>query len=165
MSYFKRFPVLVGYKLQGKLYDVTDLTRRTKIQPSSLANEDVAFKYSIINGETPEMLADRVYDDVNLYWVILLFNHIHDVETQWPLDQASFERFVKRVYDDQLYAIRFYRSASTGLIVDEDHPDYDRIPVTNYEYELEQNDLKRNILIPHPNVAGQIVSEHQRKIR
>ena len=165
MSYFKRFPFLVGYKLQGKIYDTTDLTRRTAVQQGSIDNEDVAFKYSIINGETPEMLADRIYDDVNLYWVILLFNKIMDVESEWPLDQVSFERYVSRVYGSELYSIRFYRAISSGLVVDEDFPEYDRIPVTNYEYELEVNDSKRNILIPHPNVVGQIVNEHQRKIR
>lgn len=164
MSYFKRFPLLVGYRLQDKLYDTVDITKRTAVERNSRQNPDISFKYNIVDGETPEILADRVYDDIDLYWVILVFNNILSVEDEWPLDQISFDNFIKRVYGDSLYNIRYYRAISTGLVVEDDYSDYDKIPVTNYEHELEVNDKKRNILMPHPKIVGQIVSQHQRKI-
>lgn len=165
MSYFNRFPVLVDYKLQNGSYDVIDITRRTGIKPEDLNNPAILFQYDIVDGETPEILADRMYDDVSLYWIVMMANGIFDIHSDWPLDQLSFERYVSRVYGSDVNAIRHYKSASTDAIVDEDYPLYDRIPVTNYEYELEQNDKKRSIKLVVPQAIGTILSSHKKKIR
>lgn len=165
MSYFKRFPVVVDYVIQGKSFDAMDITRRTGLSNEYIQNEQLSFEYNIQDGETPEMIADRVYDDVSLYWVIMFFNNLFDVNTDWPLDSQSFERYVNRKYGQDLYEIHHYISASTNLIVESDWPEYDRIPITNYEYELELNDKKRKIRLPFPEVANAMSSQHKKKIR
>ena len=165
MSYFKRFPLVVDYKVDGKSFDAMDITRRTGLSNEYIKNEQLSFEYYVQDGETPEMLADRVYDDASMYWTIMFFNNLFDINTDWPLDSVSFERYMDRVYGSTKYDIRFYRAASTGLVVESDYPEYDRIPVTNYEYELELNDAKRTIRLPFPEVANSMVSQHKKKIR
>ncbi len=164
MSYFKRFPYIKDYELQGRVYTGMDITRRTGIKDKDLMNPDVYIEYDVGEGETPEMLADRVYDDASLYWVIMMFNDIHDIASDWPLTQVSLDRYVSRLYDN-VNDIHHYKSAATGAWVDSDHPDYDRVPVTNYEYEIEVNENKRRIRVPTPSYVGNIVSQHNELIK
>lgn len=165
MSYFSRFPFVLDYKIQGKTYTGMDITRRTGIENKDQLNESSYLEYKVKNGETPIMLADRLYDDVDLYWVILMFNNIFDIHSDWPLDYISLDRYINRIYDDP-YGIHHYQSLATGAIVDfENNPDYDTIPVTNYEHETKLNDEKREIKVPTPVYAREIARQHKRQIQ
>jgi len=165
MSYFSNFPVILDYKIQGTLYDGIDITRRTSISADVKNNPNAYLDYVVKEGETPEMIADRVYDDENLYWVIMMFNDRFDVNGDWPMDQVSFERYVNRVYGDQVHSIRFYVSAASGMQVNADWDMNDRIPVTNYEYETALNERKRRVKIPLPQYAVQISKMHNRLVK
>lgn len=166
MSYFRNFPFIVDYQIQGKQYTGMDITRRTGV-PFQVRNDwNSHLMYEVREGETPEMLADRVYDDSGLYWVILMFNEIHDVEDEWPLDHHSFDRMIDRKYGSvDRNNIHHYLSAASGAIVDSDHVEYDRVPITNYEYEMRLNDSKRKVKIPDPSYIGSITSSHRKKIK
>lgn len=165
MSYFTRFPFIRNYKIQGKTYTGMDITRRTSIVNRDSLSASAYIAYTINEGETPIILADRLYDDKDLYWVILLFNDIFDIEADWPLDQVSLDTYVNRIYDDP-YGIHHYEAISTGAWIDTStYPSYDTIPVTNYEYEIALNDAKREIKLPHPNYVGTIVTQHNRLIQ
>lgn len=164
MSYFTKFPFIKDYEIDGKRLTLLDLTRRTRVSTDSINNTSNYIEYSIKN-ETPEILADRMYDDVNMAWVILLFNQIFDVFSEWPLDSNSFEQFVSEKYDSSLYDVHHYVSAASNAIVDESHPLYDRIPVTNYEYEIEVNDNKRLIKVPTLEAAQQIKKQHKALVK
>lgn len=164
MAYFDRFPVVAGYEIVGRTFDMMDITRRSGFLQSVKNNEAFYIEHYIQEGETPIILADRIYDDVDLYWVIMLFNDIYDVNEDWPLDQVSLNRYINRVYDDP-YAIHHYESIATGNIVDSSWPDYDRYPVTNTEYETTMNDDKRRIKVPTPEAVTQLAREHNRLIQ
>jgi len=165
MGYFSRFPFIKEYKIQGKAYTGMDITRRTGIRNKSELGQDAYLIYTVGEGETPEMLADRLYDDPDMFWVIMMFNDSFDIDSDWPLTQLALDQYVQRVYDDP-NAIHHYESAASGAWVDGDlHPDHDLIPVTNYEYEIDQNDKKRYIKVPTPQYAATIISEHNRLIQ
>ena len=34
--------------------------------------------YDVKNGETPEIIADKLYDDPKLHWIIMLINNVTD---------------------------------------------------------------------------------------
>lgn len=165
MSYFKRFPVIKGYDIIGRTFNMMDITRRTGFLGNVQNDETTYIPYTIEDGETPIHLADRLYDDVDLYWVILMFNNMMDITTDWPLDNNSLNTYINRVYIDP-NAVHHYESIATNAVVDNNiHPSYDTIPITNYEYEVSVNDAKRDIKVPIPEVVDQIVREHNRLIQ
>ena len=41
-------------------------------------------------GETPEMIADKLYGDPNLHWIVMYVNGITDRYHQWPYLHHSF---------------------------------------------------------------------------
>lgn len=159
MSFFKRFPFILDYNIQGRSVTGMDMTIRTKISEEDKQNQRLFIWYDVVNGETPEMIADRVYEDASLYWVILLFNDIFDIDNQWPLSDYDLDNYINRKYEDP-YGTHHYESASTGAIVDYNHISYDRIKVTNREYEIRLNDNKRRVKIPAPEFVPMIVQKH-----
>lgn len=165
MSYFSKFPYIIDYTVQGRVQNAVDITRRTDITRNIKDNRNAYIEYTLNDHETPEMLADRIYDDSGLYWVILLFNDIFDVHSQWPLSYTSLLAHVKRKYGEALNDVHHYISAATEAVVDETHPNYDRIPITNYEHEVNINDSKKAIKIPDPDIVPRIVRIHNEKIR
>lgn len=164
MSYFKHFPLINGYRLGNDSYLITDITRRTGFDFSGFEADRVSIEYSIKEGETPEIIADRMYDSADLYWIILMFNQIHDINEDWPLSQPSLDSYIEDTYTDP-NAIHHYESIATGFVVDSDHVDYDRLPVTNAEFEYNLNESKRNIRLIDPDYVGYIKSQHKALIR
>ena len=75
--YFSSFPNIVyDSKGQGNPKVVTNLLKRVAIR-SKVKNSAMLYDtYDIKNGDTPESLADRLYNNSQLHWVILLVNDI-----------------------------------------------------------------------------------------
>lgn len=80
-------------------YDrVTDITFRFSIIKEILNNTTAYYEYVIREGETPEVLADRVYGDPESYWIILYANNIYDPQYDWPLDYDAFDKYIVSKY-------------------------------------------------------------------
>lgn len=160
MSYFNRFP-LVNY--QGQL--LVNLTRRAGIPESIKNNPSFFYEYHIDDSDTPEIIADKFYDDSSLAWVILQFNDIVNVYEDWPMSQYVLDRYINQKYVNP-YSVHHYRSLMTNAVVfPETHPAYDRKPVTCYEHEVALNDAKRKIKLVLPNYVGTIVNRHKEVIQ
>lgn len=94
-QFFNKFPK-IGYNYgrtfgATKEYDtVIDVTFRINIIRSALQNGANYYDYYIKEGETPEILADKIYNDPESHWIILYANDILDPQYDWPLDSRSF---------------------------------------------------------------------------
>ena len=90
MSYFSNFPV-IPYDSQGdgNLKDVTNLLRRVVVRTKIEENTSVFDTYDVKEGETPEMIAHKLYGDINLHWVVLLFNKVKDRYHDWTNDTTT----------------------------------------------------------------------------
>lgn len=101
MAYFENFTI-VGYNITGdrpvQRRLVTDILSRVKML-SSIKNESlVYYLYDIQDGDTPEILASKYYDNPNRHWLILLANDIIDPIYDWPLSYSNFQNFIKEKY-------------------------------------------------------------------
>lgn len=159
MKYFSRFPELSGYQINDRIHDAMDITIRTGIVENLKQNPSAYIEHVIDDGETSLILADRIYDSVELYWVILMFNNILDEDQEWPLTTNELNDFIQKHYDDP-YGVHHYESKVSNAVVESDHPLYDRVPITNWEYESRINDEKRNIKILIPEYVSEVVSQH-----
>lgn len=158
MAYFKRFPI-VNYKLNGDIYKFIDVSKRLGVVNEQFFNPNFYIEYVIQEGDTPIIIADKVYDDAELAWVILHFNQIVDYFEEWPLEQESLDQYILQKYNDP-YAIHHYESLLSGNIVQASHPAYDRVAVNNYEHEVAVNDDKRQIKILTSDYVGEYTNQH-----
>jgi hypothetical protein len=179
-SYFQRVPDFnyVSRLPDSKIGDyvrVKNLFKKGKLREDIFQNVAFFEKYKIVGDDRPDNVAFEVYDDSSLDWVILLSNNILNIQSEWPLPQTDFDRFVLDKYGDYntLYnGIHHYETIEikntqgvtivpAGLQVDSSYSVsyYDfftdlqvttgnlATPITNYEYEEKVENDKRNIFI------------------
>lgn len=158
MAYFKNFKKIAysfGDDRAPDLKVLTDITLNARILRQLLPNITLWEYYNLKDGETPEVLAHRLYGDANLHWVIMMVNERYDVYTDFPLSSTELEVFLEKQYSDPL-AVKHYID-SEGYIVDSTEPGVK--PVSFRDYEIAKNDAKRLIKIVSPNIATKLASE------
>jgi len=163
MSYFKKFPIIKGYQLNNISYTVIDVSKRSFNPSTVFNNPDYYIEYELQEGDTPVIIADKVYDDAELAWTVMHYNNIIDYYNEWPLEQESLRKYIIKTYDDP-YAIHHYESIQSGNIVQADHVAYDRKDIINFEYETNVNDLKRYIRLIRTDYIGDYVNAHNEEV-
>lgn len=165
---------------------VKNLFRRVKIREDIFSNLTYFNNYQIKGDERPDQLANKIYGDESLDWVVLVSNNILNVRDEWPLSQAAFDTFLLEKYGtyDNIYAVKYYRSIEVsdslgnlvlpgGLTVDQNYSvTYQDLgtgteqtvtniteSVTNFHYEQEREDNKRNIYLLKPSYLPIILDD------
>lgn len=167
MTYFANFPdILYPFELGGKikLVRVKDIVANVRIRKQILKNITLYDEYDIIDGETPEIIAERVYGDANLHWIIMLINDRYDLWNDFPLSGDALSKYIENKYgqgneDDQ--HIMFdspHFEDERGNIVDGPATDLVR-SISNLEYETRVNESKRRIKIVNKSIIANIVAE------
>ena len=147
--YFKNFPQIV-YSLDGNVsgFPVTDVFRRVKAETQRLLTAAAYDEYDIKDGETPEILAHKFYSNSELHWVILIANDIIDPRWDWPLTQSQLNNYITGKYGvGNENAIKYYVTADNAELVVHSSYAGAKLPITNTNYEEQQNDAKRRIKI------------------
>ena len=104
-SYFKQVPNLEyinrtkGNKDISNYITVKNLFKRGRIRPDIFGNLSYFTKYKIIGDDRPDNIANEIYGNPNLDWVVLLSNNIQNIQTEWPLPQTSLDEFLLEKYE------------------------------------------------------------------
>lgn len=100
-SFFDKFPV-IRYNISGVKYSsfqtVRNILFRTTIIREALSNSSSYVKYIIRDGDTPEILAAKVYDDPQAHWIIMYANDIIDAQYDWPMNTDVFKKYMVDKY-------------------------------------------------------------------
>ena len=176
-QYFETFPKrLYDIDNSGNDKVVTDIFRRVKIR-DKLANNITLFdKYDVIEGEKPEDVAYKAYGDADYFWVITLVNNIVNRYYDWPLDEFSFQQFVKDKYANPDGIHHYEKLQTSGKQTGDGPSDYshklevdstdpDGQSVSNVEYERRIQDNKRQIRVLLPNYLPAFEDEFIKLIR
>ena len=166
--YFDSFPVIF-YDSTGNLIfkDVTNLLRRVGLRTKVRTNSLLYDTYNVKEGETPEMIAHRLYGDTELHWIILLVNEVTDRYHQWPMTTPQFLDFINDKYDNP-DGIHHYETTQTSgdtkvkieVFNEVDEDAYTGLtPITNREYEENEQDKRRKIKLLDPSYVNEFVSE------
>lgn len=101
-KYFNFFP-LTEYRFSEKDANIiaTKITSRFSFEEELKENTVAYYKYTVKDGETPEMLAHRFYGSSEKHWVILMVNNIIDPLYDWVLEDRTFNEYVKQKYSTQ----------------------------------------------------------------
>ena len=171
MSYFEKFPkIYYDANADGKYKVMTDIISRVKLVDSVKENILNFDYYNVKDGETPEMIAHKYYDDPELHWTILVVNDIIDYYTEWPMSVQKFEEFMKDKYANP-QGIHHYEisqtSGNTELVIDvgmntTDYPS--ATAISNYTYEDRLQEQRRQIRLIQPQYMGGFVKEFEKKL-
>ena len=162
---------------------VKNLFKRGKLKENVAADATLFTKYQVRGDDRPDNVAFKFYGDENLDWLVMLSNNILNLQNEWPLLQAEFDRYLIDKYEtyENLNSVHHYETieikSSTGVVivpagltVDSNYSVtyFDWItelevtennivtPITNLEYEEQLDDKKRNIFLLKNEYVGVI---------
>ena len=163
---------------------VKNLFRRMKIR-DDLQNVFTIFnKFTISDGERPDTVARDLYGKSTLDWVVLTTAGIINVRNEWPLSSKELYDFTVEKYGlTKINDVRHYETKEiknsrgvvilpSGNIVDAgfsvsyyDERNITTTPsdtvrgVTYYEYEVKENEKKRNIFVLRAEYLQQFLND------
>ena len=165
-------------RMDGDFSVVKNFFKRAKLRTDVFQDLTFFTKFNVIGDDRPDNVADNFYDDPTLDWIVLLSNNIVNIQSEWPLSQADFFTYLSEKYPDEetLYSgIHHYEAnevkTNDGSIIiasgtrvsvgqsvsyfDEDSSQHVvrtdiASPVTNYMFEDQLNEDKRNIFVLKP---------------
>ena len=168
--YFANFPLIVYDSVgDGNFKIVTNLLKRVALRTKVRTNTLLYDTYDVKEGETPEMIADKLYDDPELHWVILFVNNITDRYHQWPMNFGQFNTFIADKYSN-IDAVHHYEisqtSGDTSVKIDigtdtTGYSEADLTTITNREFEEERQDKLRQIRLLDRAYIEQFVEEFE----
>ena len=177
MTYFRELPNLNYQSTSSDRSSsedyvvVKNIFRRAKLRDDLKYIFTSLVDYYIKDGVRPDQVADNVYGDPELDWVVLTSANIINVRDEWPLNSYEIYNYSLNKYGNDLNQIRHYETTEVkdssgrlilpkGKVVDSGFtiPDPSSSTatlnpvggVTNYEYESKLNDEKRSIYIISP---------------
>ena len=179
-NYFSQVPDFeyVSRLPDAKISDyiqVKNLFKKGKLREDIFQSVSVFEKYQIKGDDRPDNVAFDFYQDSNLDWLVLTCNNIISVQTEWPLRQTDFDRYMLDKYGDYdtlFNGVHHYETTEikdgNGVVVmpagfrtdstfafsytDSRSGELFNLsniatPVTNYTYEVQLEDDKRNIFL------------------
>jgi hypothetical protein len=188
-NYFSIVPnVRVGFPGSKDTFDqeyvlMKNFFRRIKADFTKIKSFMSFERYTVPGDEKPYQVSQRIYKTPEYEWIILLVNNITNVYTDWPLSQSEFQDLLRRKYGTRLSDNHHWETKEVifngvkivkpGLIVERTYsvlrPDGQRIsgnqlvrPVSNYEYEYEKNEAKRQIYLLDPAVVNRFINEMEK---
>ena len=181
-EYVSRFP---DAKNISDYVQVKNIFKRARIRADIFNELSFFTKYQVEGDERPDNVATQVYGDPNLDWLVMLSNNYVNYETEWPLDNQSFERYLLYKYGstENIYKVRHYETNTIkdsldniivppGKVVPSDYSvkffdrglnqivtSSDIIEVTNLTYEERKQDDRRNIFVLKSTYVGLVIDD------
>ena len=192
MAYFDELPNIAHPSLlprSNKVEDriiVKNIFKRAKLR-DDIEQAITAFNYfDIKEGMRPDMVAQELYDNPELDWVVLTSNNITNIRNEWPLSHNDLQEYMLEKYgsDANIAKVHHFETREildelsrvvmpAGLQVDETFTfKYKNSTnsilnvnpvsaITNYQYEVKLNDQKRRIRILKSEFLSAFISEHR----
>lgn len=225
MKYFSEMPLTSYPNLvtnDNTYVALTNIMTRSAFLREITENVSLFYDYQVKDGETPEIIADKLYGDPSRFWIVLMFNGLNNPYYDFPLISeqlndmivSKYEQtledskttihhyeatVVRKIYyngmlnftNEETYVISAQQqNANTGLA--EDRPilpgtadtslpgetytedfgsgvtvttEYTYSAVSNYTYEVTENEKRRSIKLLDAAYVGNVESEFRRLMR
>ena len=166
--YFANFP-LIPYDNYGTgdFRLTPNILKRIAVRANIKTTTSLFDTYDVKEGETPEMIADKLYGNSEFHWVVLMMNDVIDRYHQWPMSRRQFLAHLNDKYTN-VDAVHHYEisqsSGDTNIKINigtsnTDHPT--ATAITNREYEQERQDSLRKIRLLDPDFIDDFVTEFE----
>ena len=149
--------------------------------------QDLSFftKYKIRGDDRPDNVAFKEYGRSDLDWIVLTSNNILNTQSEWPMPQFEFDKYLIEKYGtyDNLNNTHHHETTELknnnnviivqkGLRVESNYSityfedsgmvtQNPVVEVTNYQYEEQLNDDKRNIFLLKDIYLNVIIDDFQ----
>lgn len=107
MEYFSQIPKVVYPSLTDDVGEntsivLTNILTRSAFLREIVSNISLFYEYQVKDGETAEIIADKLYGDVNRAWIVLLFNQLNNPFYDFPLVTEQLHALIVSKYSDTI---------------------------------------------------------------
>lgn len=187
MSYFRQLPniqyqnFLINSTGSQDYILMKNIFLRGKMRDDLRSNFTLFQQYSIKGDERPDQIAYDIYGSSEYDWVVLITAGIITYQNDYPLTSQELYDYTLNKYGvDGINDINYYESTEVkdtdgrliypaGIVVAQDftipNPDIPTsvispvVGITNFEYETNINDKKRNIFMLRPSYLNQFLND------
>lgn len=150
-KYFNYFPKTIYNTVDnGETETVTNLTTKFSFADDFKDNTAIFYKYAVTDGETPEMLAHKIYGSSERHWIILAFNDIYNPTIDWPIEQRNLNDIIDIKYTGSPYANT--ANGQTGLEWAQDNTH------SYYKIETQKNQFSETPIITKTQIDSNTYS-------
>lgn len=104
-GYFSNFPKIYFSINDGESVDrITNIMAKFSLDESFKENTAVYYKYDVTEGDTPEIVAHKLYGSTQRHWIVLLMNNIVDPQFDWPMTSITLNNYIDAKYSNTQYA-------------------------------------------------------------
>jgi hypothetical protein len=101
-NFFAKYPK-VNYDLvsDGSIFELTDITRSVVINTNKIQDDNALYTYyEIEDGERPDIVSHKLYDDIQYYWTFFIINNFlrDGYLSSWPLSYRNFTKMIESEY-------------------------------------------------------------------
>jgi len=160
MKYFSNFRSL-NYSLDDNDIEfklIKNPLTRVRLSRDISQNIKVFYEYDISDSDSPEIIAHKLYDDPNRYWMVMFANDLIDPYYDVPLKDANLESLIEYKYGSLANAateIHHYERR-TKIVTNKDGNISEHEYVTElqqYSYDFEAGTIVTNTL---PTLANPV---------
>lgn len=158
--YFKNFNnFLYDFSINNvrKLILVKDITKNVRVRTAILSNVTLFDEYDIVDGETPEIIAEKIYGSSEYHWVVMLCNQRYDWIQDFPLSYYELDKYITQKYGAGNEDATHHYINNDGYQVDSSNAE--ATSVSNRQYEEGKNEEKRRIKLVSPTLLFQILDQ------
>ncbi len=190
MAYFRELPninyvsLLKDKSRNDERLIVKNIFKRAKLR-SDIDQAITAFEYyDISENMRPDVVAQNIYGDPELDWIILVTNNITNIRDQWPLSNNDLQNYMVEKYGvTGLTNVHHYETTElkddndrilieAGMQVDSNFTfqvgDKTYTPVqqvTNQQYEVNRNEEKRRIKILKSEYVSMFITDFRNAMK
>jgi len=163
--YFRRFPKIL-YEFQvgdvRKVITTTDILINLRFLKVALNKITLYNEYDIGEGETPEIISEKLYGRPDYHWVLMILNERYDYIDDFPLTYLELDKRIMQLYGEEDDAVHHYTKTIGDKVFTVDSTDPDAYPVSNREYENSLNESKRRIKVLSPQIISIVLNDLNR---
>lgn len=169
--YFSKFNT-IGYDIDGSGQKIIAISilQRIILREILLNNYLIFYTYTVKDGETPEIIADKLYGSSLYHWIVLLANNIVDPIYDWPMSQENLVITIRKKYDTPTQDGLVYAYQTVDHYEDKwgnpiDETTYKSLPAVNrkvvmiYDAEVAANEAKRTVRLLDKKFVAQVDAE------
>ena len=165
----------IQYEIFGQEFPMTDLTK-TSINVNKGTSH---LQHVNVDARTPEQLADDIYNDPKLYWVILYINNIVDPFSDWYMMEDHLYNYCIRKYgsEENMMKVKYFKNRNTDEVITGDEAKQYHIMVDNsqllpehidyYNYYMDEqlrNEGRKVIKVVPPALITKFVDDFKKLI-
>lgn len=161
------YPIATDDQTNTVVYKtLADITTNIRVEPD-LIDEFVNYDQRIlVDGETPEITSNELYDDPNYHYSVMIVNDRFDWRNDFPLTAGELQSYIRDKYADPNGVHHFedpYGNVVDNTFQSDDDANGQQfsypknvIPITNSEYETRLNEQKRSIKVVRPQFISTV---------